>query len=262
MDKKECKNAARNQKARRAESFKKRMLHVIAGILCSLSAIGLTSAASIPPEAEVPQQMSSQQTMIQLTVPYISQENLLPTGCEIVSALVLLHYWGVPASSEKFLERLPQEPLKQVGNTLVGPNPDHTFVGDPHDEQGYGCYPPVLVQTINTFLPSLLQAYDTTGTPLPTLAKTYLPKNEPVLVWATIDMKPPTQGTTWTLQDSGASFTWIGGEHCLVLCGYDAAGYWFNDPYDSNGLVYWDKETADLRCRQMGLRSAVIRRTS
>lgn len=224
-----------------------------------LGSLALVGATALPQTASpATQEVRQEAKSVQLTVPYISQEGFLPTGCETVSALMTLHYWGVPVNSDTFLEGLKREPLKEKDGLLVGPDPALAFVGDPRDPQSFGCYPPVIVEALNRVLPALLAARDTTGTPLAALAQTYLPAGEPVLVWVTINMQEPVQDITWTLSSTGKKFTWLGREHCMVLRGYDETGYWFNDPYQGNGTVHWDKQTAELRYRQMGLRSAVV----
>ena len=220
--------------------------------------LALVGATALPQTASSNPQTSQVAKTVQLTVPYISQENFLPTGCETVSALMLLHYWGIPVNAEGFLKHLKQEPVQEQDGLLVGPDPNEAFAGDPREPNAFGCYPPVIVEALKPLLPALLSVHDTTGTPLDQLAKTCLPAGEPVLVWATINMQEPVQDVTWTVRDTGKKFTWLGREHCLVLRGYDETGYWFNDPYDSNGIVHWDKQTAELRYQQMGSRSVAV----
>lgn len=220
--------------------------------------LALVGATTLPQTASFNTQTSQVAKTVQLTVPYISQENFLPTGCETVSALMLLHYWGIPVNTEAFLKHLKQEPVQEQDGLLVGPDPNKAFAGDPHEPNAFGCYPPVIVEALKPLLPALLSVHDTTGTSLEQLAKACLPAGEPVLVWATINMQEPVQDVTWTVRDTGEKFTWLGREHCLVLRGYDETGYWFNDPYDSNGIVHCDKQTAELRYRQMGSRSVAV----
>lgn len=197
-------------------------------------------------------------TKVKLNVPYISQVGLLPTGCEIVSAMMLMKYWGVSVSTDTFLSQTKQDNLFMKNGRLTGPSPDEAFVGNPHSSSGFGCFPPVIVDALRKSMPSQFRVTNTTGTSLDTLAKAYLPKGQPVLIWATMNMAAPYNGRSWVVASTGKTFTWPAREHCLVLVGYDANGYWLNDPYQGNGVVYWNKSTVDLRYRQLGQRSVVV----
>ena len=33
----------------------------------------------------------------------------------------------------------------------------------------------------------------------------------------------------------------------MLLVGYDENGYWFNDPYDHNGVIFYEKELTEQR---------------
>lgn len=54
-------------------------------------------------------------------------------------------------------------------------------------------------------------------------------------------------GPQWKLLDSKERFTWVSNEHCMLLTGYDEKGYYFNDPYENNGVVYYEKELTNNR---------------
>ena len=49
----------------------------------------------------------------QLSVPYISQEGSFPNGCESVSAVMLLRYYGFDITPDEFIDSyLPCEPVR------------------------------------------------------------------------------------------------------------------------------------------------------
>ena len=77
------------------------------------------------------------------------------------------------------------------------------------------------------------------------LCAEYIDRDQPVLIWATIDMEPPVTGITWTVPETGREITWIYPMHCLVLIGYNADSYIFNDPWAGECIAY-DKESVDL----------------
>ena len=56
----------------------------------------------------------------------------------------------------------------------------------------------------------------------------------------------------------GDTYTWISGEHCLVLVGYDKDKYYFNDPYKNHGLIGYQKSLVEKRFEELGKQSLVI----
>ena len=101
-------------------------------------------------------------------------------------------------------------------------------------------------------------AIDTTDTDIDTLIDYYVKRNIPVLLWASIDLSPTYAGDSWILEDTGEWYTWTAGEHCMVLVGADQNYYYFNDPYDSNGVVKYKKELVTKRWEELGKQSAVL----
>ena len=69
----------------------------------------------------------------------------------------------------------------------------------------------------------------------------------PVVFWACIKMREPITGPQWKLYGSGETFTWISNEHCMLLVGYDEDGYYFNDPYENNGVVLYPRDITKQR---------------
>ncbi len=200
---------------------------------------------------------------IKLNVPYISQKGLLPTGCELVSAKMVLEYYGAEVSVDDIVENTnSMYPKTQNGRTYA-PHPEQAFIGSPWDETSFGCYPPVIVDMMNKLLPDGKIARDVTGTELQTLAETYLPRNMPVLVWATINMLEHYSNIGWYLYDEDGNPTdewygWQANEHCLVLVGYDSKYYYFNDPYGNKGLVSYSRELVEKRFTSIGQYAAVV----
>ncbi|MEE8705299.1 MAG: C39 family peptidase [Oscillospiraceae bacterium] len=210
-----------------------------------------------------------------INVPYFSQEGDFPTGCELVSAYMVLQYYGVPISEDEWVSRIPCTDLSSIDSwpELAGPSPDECFVGNPYLLDGFGCFPPVIVDAMNQVLPEGHRAMVTTGTPLQELAETYVSVGKPVLVWATINMVPSYPSQTWMITNPGIQsvdyydywdsvtgeiFTWPANEHCLVLVGYDSDYYYFNDPYDGNGVKAYDRALVESRFQGLGCRSAVV----
>lgn len=194
-----------------------------------------------------------------LDVPYLSQAGTMPTGCELVSAAMVLQFYGYDLDAQTFANTyVKMEPLEWNDGLLVGPSPNDAFVGSPWDSGSFGCYAPVVAEAMQNVIGSDYMAKITTGTPLDILTTRYINKGKPVLVWVSINMQPTYSGCTWQLKNCGEPFTWIAREHCMVLVGSDPNGYYLMDPYDDNGLVYYDKAVVEQRFAELGQQSVVL----
>ena len=114
------------------------------------------------------------------------------------------------------------------------------YPGDPHDHTGYGCYAPCIVRALQSALKhegaaDQFEVVDESGKTAAELCR-YIDAGMPVVFWATLDFTPvPEERDHWLLAD-GTDFAWKCHEHCLLLVGYDAEHYWFNDPWHNHGL--------------------------
>ncbi len=200
---------------------------------------------------------------IQLEVPYISQKGLLPTGCELVSAMMVLHYYGADVTVEEIIDNTNSAYPKTQNGRTYGYHPEVAFIGSPWDETSFGCYSPVIVDMMNKLLPEGKVAKDVSGAELKSLAEVYLPRNMPVLVWATISMLENYPNIGWYLYDEEGNptdewYDWQANEHCLVLVGYDSEYYYLNDPYGNRGLVKYDRELVESRYNSIGQYAVVV----
>lgn len=191
-----------------------------------------------------------------LDVPYLSQEGILPTGCEAVSAAMALQYWGIDISAPELAEMLPCSPLYEKEGMLHGPDPNEYFVGSPFDPNSYGCYAPVIADVVSDVDPSLTAQvlYDCS---LEELYGEYVSQGIPVLLWCTINMLESYDGTEWILPD-GSPFAWRSNEHCLVLSGREGGEYICMDPYDSNGQVSIPFALLEQRYEELGSQAVVM----
>ena len=191
-----------------------------------------------------------------LEVPALSQTDW-PTGCESVSAVMALNWAGADLTVEDFVYGfLPMDELwTDAAGQLCGPSPADTFIGDPAG-RGYGCFAPVLARAMSRAAPAGYRALDLTGSPLSELACAYLRHNIPVVIWATMEMRPVEAGTQWLLP-GGEVFTWPSGEHCLLLVGETAEGYLLNDPRAGETVCY-DKELVRRRYESLGSQAVAL----
>jgi len=213
-----------------------------------------------PQETEIPDE-------ILLDVPYYSQKNYLPTGCETMSAKMLLEYYlDEKVSVDEIIDLLNCTYPEDIDGETYAPHPAEAFIGSPWDENSFGCYAPVMVNAMNQILPEHLEAVETTGTDLQELAETYVSQGNPVLVWETMNMVQ-TRGTVgWYLIDDDGNLTddwyqWLANEHCMVLVGYDDGWYYFNDPLENHGTLGYHKDISEKRYEEQGMYSAVILKT-
>lgn len=189
-----------------------------------------------------------------LRVRAICQYPELPTGCEATAAVMALNYLGAGVYLESFADLLPCQPITENDGNLRGPDPESYFVGDPHkDISSFGCFEPVIIQTINENYPSFF-ARKACGT-IADLCS-FIDMGYPVLIWTTMELQEIRYATSWTLPD-GNTFTWPGREHCMLLVGYDDFYYYFNDPRNGECVAY-DKDLSELRFEEMGNRAVVI----
>ena len=194
-----------------------------------------------------------------ISVEYLGQKDY-PTGCESVTAVMALRYVGIDITVDEFIENyLPKgEFWVDENGQAYGDDPYQCFVGDPYSSSGFGCFAPALAEGLEKAAPGKT-VLNLTGCTIEELCKKYIKKGIPVIFWATINMKEPTAGRTWTLQDTGETFTWTAGEHCLLLVGYDNNNYYFNDPYQDKGLTAYEKSIVDMRYQQMGSQALVLK---
>ncbi len=183
-----------------------------------------------------------------LKAPYINQSGKFPTGCESVSAVMLLQYLGYEITAEEFIEKyLETEAFEEREGELYGPHPEQAFCGSPYDEHSFGCYAPVIKKALEKAIGEEYEIIDETGAPIGRLLREYIDRDMPVVFWACINMLEPITGPAWRLKDRGEQFVWISNEHCMLLVGYDEKNYYFNDPFENNGCIAYPQKLVQNR---------------
>lgn len=194
-----------------------------------------------------------------INVPLLHQFPEYPTGCEAVATVMALRHAGENTSVANFIDNClecSQRMYWEDGN-YYAPSPYEYFLGDPRSQNSYGCMAPVIKKAIIRYFGSDERVTDTTGIPLSSLCKNYIDEGVPVIVWASIGMLPITDGQSWLLPD-GTKYTWPNNEHCLLLVGYDANKYYFNDPYRGT-VVGYTRSIVEQRYERLGKQSLVIK---
>ena len=192
-----------------------------------------------------------------INVPRLCQYPDLPTGCEATAAVMVLRYYGAAVTPEVFAREWLEcsTDFTIYDGLLYGPDPDEQYAGDPFTTASYGCFAGPIVAAVRAHCDTCT-AREVRGEPLAALCETYIDDGKPLLIWATMNMRPSCDGKTW-LTPARESFTWPAGEHCLVLVGYDEEAYIFNDPMTGTAVSY-PRETVERRYEELGRRAVVI----
>lgn len=206
-----------------------------------------------------------------IDVPYYSQHDY-PTGCELVSTSMLLAFHGFEIKageliSKGYLNAVDvTEKGKGKNKEKYGGDPDKVFIGNPARNTGYGCHSGAIMLALKRYLTPQEHKLDTKyeiidlkGMELEEICEKYINRKIPVLVWASINMKPTFQklGNSWIVENTGKRYFWKSNEHCLVLTGYDDENYYFNDPLVGKDTPYM-KRLVERRYGEMGMQAIAV----
>jgi len=192
-----------------------------------------------------------------LPVPALCQYPTLPTGCEATAAAMVLQFYGEEISPEAFAKDWLScsEDFYSYFGKSYGPDPNKVFAGDPFSSNAYGCFAGPIADAVRRNS-SACTAEILEGRTLEELCTDYIDEGMPLLIWATSSMRASEPGNSWYL-DHKTPFTWIAGEHCLVLVGYDEQFYFLNDPA-SGSTVGYQKAVVEKRFAELGSRALLI----
>ncbi|MFA6948772.1 MAG: C39 family peptidase [Eubacteriales bacterium] len=194
-------------------------------------------------------------------VPYIYQREKYVNGCESVSAVMVLRYFGFDITADDFIDNyldIGRSPIQDENGVRHGADPFRQYPGDPRDDTGWGCFPPVIMSAMSR-IPGI-ERFELTmhrGISLDVLCRDYIDRDIPVIFWATIDMQPTHPDIEWLMSD-GRVYRWLAPMHCLVLTGYRPGIYIFNDPWQKKGAEY-SSAAVENAYREMGTFSLTIR---
>lgn len=204
-----------------------------------------------------------------IDVPYYSQHDY-PTGCELVSTSMLLAFYGFDIKAGDIINKgyLNAVDVTRKGKDKIkyGGNPDKVFVGNPKYNTGYGCYSGAIILALQRYLTpqeyKLGKNYkitDLKGMELEEICEKYINNGVPVLIWASINMKPTfiNLSNSWIVENTEERYFWKSNEHCLVLVGYDDENYYFNDPLVSKNTPYI-KRLVERRYDEMGMQAIAV----
>ncbi len=166
-------------------------------------------------------------------VPYLNQISLgYPTGCEAVSATMVLKYKGYKVSVKNIIDNTKSGSKKYKGNdgNWYGGNPFEEFVGRPNLGLGkgsYGVFAKPIASAMSNYAGGKVK--NISGCSEKALLN-HVSKGNPVVVWCVKNGGNLKNGVVWTYEDQSGTFQELIGEHCAVLIGYDEDYVYLNDP--------------------------------
>lgn len=196
-----------------------------------------------------------------LEVPYLSQVGILPNGCETVSAVMLLHYYGFSVDPVDFCDTyLDKGEVNVKWGCRYGPNPKEQYAGDPKSEKGgWGCFAPVIIKALNQYLKGQdCYAKNLTGLTLEEIVQQYIVQDIPAAVWCTQGMEEIDSLYQWQSYDKRETFLYPVHEHCVVLTGFDSEYYYFNDPLNEEKTVRYEKSVASESFNSLGRQAVAV----
>lgn len=165
-----------------------------------------------------------------LDAPVFRQHPELPSGCEITSLSMLLHYAGINKTKMDLLPDMKRDhtPLRwgEDGSIVSWGNPNEGFVGDiTGKSKAFGIYHGALLELLRIYMPN---GVDLTRSSFNMLEE-QIAAGIPVVAWTTIDFQVPSTWVTWDTPTGPIETTFM--EHAVLLVGYDQENVYVNDPW-------------------------------
>lgn len=182
-----------------------------------------------------------------------------PEGCESFATVAVLKYLRYNINEDVFIReyldriRLNDSRLRSMKNIF-----DKYYLGDPTNktEQGYLANPPVLINAVNKYFRKYgftkHKPVNTTGTPLLTLLNEQVFHKTPVIIWLTINNKPPKIAKV-------KNIPYIYPSHTIVISGYDKKTKMLHVTDSISGKRYISYDVANKIYEQTGRKSFILK---
>ncbi|MFP4697364.1 MAG: C39 family peptidase [Eubacteriales bacterium] len=165
-------------------------------------------------------------------VPVIPQYPELPRGCEVVSLIMLLNFYGIEANKMQLADELIRDdvPYTITDNMISYGDMHKGFVGDMHNinNPGIGAYHEPVQALMETYIDKD-NIHNLTGTELEDLYY-YLDKNIPI--WINVannyNEVPENLIHHWLTPNGIMEISYT--EHAVVIVGYNENYIYYNDP--------------------------------
>lgn len=194
-------------------------------------------------------------------IPVILQNPQLPSGCESAAAVMLLNAYGILADKEEFANALPLCELEWHNGKKYACHPSEAFVGSPYSG-AYGVFSEAVVKTMQEFIDQSgrgILAENISGASEEEILE-YLNQGIPVCIWITMDLKKISYKNGWYLKYGNTYtneyFEWPGGEHCVLLTGYEKDIVTVHDPL--KGKINYTRSIFFERYKDMGSQAVIL----
>lgn len=219
----------------------------LAALLCG----ALLLAPATPPRHPA-------RTTVMLPHPVQYQQSYI-SSCEAAATHIALQMSGVDVPEQRLIDELPMDRRSAVydsrGSVIRWGDPYQSFVGDISRGDswpvvGYGVYAPPILRLVQRH--GMRGSFGGSGMSLDTLRQA-IDAGHPVIVWvpklSLYSFAPTLKRRYWTTWQ-GQRVPWEVNEHAQVLVGYDATGFYLDNPdykYWSNHVWLWHYTLAEFR---------------
>lgn len=183
-------------------------------------------AASSDPALAAPTHLDRPPLALILDVPLFKQTRNL--SCESSAASMAAHFYGAPVSEADIFAALPRDE-----------NPHRGFRGNVDGVHGglddYGVYAGPIARVL-TDLGLPVQSFSGGASEI----RAHLRREQLIIAWVTYDLQ--VQIPREVMLGSGEVVTLLPFEHVLLVTGYNADGFWVNDPYSGTARFYVEDE--------------------
>ncbi len=196
-------------------------------------------------------------------VPFISQNPDYPTGCESVSAVMLLQSYGIDITVDEFVNNyLKKNIIYSKDGDRYGPDPKSTYAGDPTSRTGgFGIFEPGIKLAVEKVLYDKAGSginYNVYGSENKEPLSIQTAKGLPLVIWATTNYEPVDEMWTWQSYDKKYTYTYPKHSHTVVVTGADDKYYYVNDPLQQEGNTRVDRKTLEDCFDSLGRQSVRI----
>ena len=125
------------------------------------------------------------------------------------------------------------QPYDDEEGVRHGANPEREFVGDPRSPYSYGVFHEPIAGVANLLKPGVKAERDASIDRI----KEILDTRNPVLAWYVSQPKRDIMYRWSWLDENKETVYWPGGEHAVVICGYDDTSFIYRDPNAGTTVV-------------------------
>lgn len=160
----------------------------------------------------------------------INQFPELPTGCEVTALEMALKYEGYDVDRFKLCDEYLDKSDTGTGNPFT------SFIGNPRSKNGLGCYAQAITECARSAGANAVNVSECQFSEI----LRYVNDGNPVIIWATVAMKPSTIGSVKWYNDDNVLVKYNGQEHCMVLTGMNVERkkVYIADPYYGKIMEY------------------------